>query len=105
MNKPVLAFREFEKITVQSILKNEDVKSEKLAEKIYKEIEDFAKESGIFLIRKSYIQPINYVGLIETNSAIVEILPKIYGEESLETSKKIFLNLLKILYNLSLIHI
>jgi 5-methylcytosine-specific restriction enzyme subunit McrC len=47
---------------------------------------------------KRVIKAKNYVGVIETKSKdVVEVLPKIYGVESISESKKIFLKMLSVL--------
>jgi 5-methylcytosine-specific restriction enzyme subunit McrC len=49
---------------------------------------------------KRVIRAKNYVGVIETKTKdVIEVLPKIYGVESYEESKKIFLKMLKVLKN------
>lgn len=49
---------------------------------------------------KRVIRAKNYVGVVETKTKdVIEVLPKIYGVESKEDSKKIFLRMLKVLKN------
>ena len=49
---------------------------------------------------KRIIRAKNYVGVVETKSKdIIEVLPKIYGVESSEESKRIFLKMLRVLKN------
>lgn len=51
---------------------------------------------------KRVIRAKNYVGVVETKTKdVIEVLPKIYGVESKEDSKKIFLKMLKVLKNLN----
>jgi 5-methylcytosine-specific restriction enzyme subunit McrC len=49
---------------------------------------------------KRIIRAKNYVGVVETKSKdIIEVLPKIYGVETSEESKRIFLKMLRVLKN------
>ena len=82
-------------------------KSQKVDTKAYSEFEAFAKtEYGKNILSFSgngrYLQAKNYVGTIQTKSGYsLEILPKIYNDEqNEEKSKKIFIELLKLVYKL-----
>ena len=78
-------------------------KSAKIDKDSFKLLEEFAKNEGseIFSFRGKYLQAKSYVGLIELkNGTIIEILPKIYKDNNVKNEKQVFLNLLKILYDL-----
>ncbi len=79
-------------------------KSAKIDKESFKLLEEFAKNEGseIFSFRGKYLQAKSYVGLIELkNGTIIEILPKIYNDNNeAKIQKQVFLNLLKILYDL-----
>ena len=79
-------------------------KSAKIDKDSFKLLEEFAKNEGseIFSFRGKYLQAKSYVGLIELkNGTIIEILPKIYNDNNeAKIQKQVFLNLLKILYDL-----
>jgi len=80
--------------------------SAKVTNEVYQELEEFAKsDNGSCVFGFSgngrYLQAKSYVGTIQTHSGFtVEILPKIYSQESESDSKEIFLELLRLLYNL-----
>ncbi|MCT8977879.1 McrC family protein [Clostridium sp. CX1] len=82
-----------------------------LPKEIFKQLENFALENSEFLTigyKKGLgkiLKAQNYVGLIQTKSnVVIEILPKIYSEESdgsYERTRKIFLKMLMSLKNTS----
>lgn len=80
--------------------------SVKVCEKLYKELEEFAKSDygkDIFSFSGNghYLQAKSYVGTIQTKSGYsIEILPKIYNDKNEDHSKEIFLQLLRMLYKL-----
>ncbi len=91
----------------EEYLKNYKFKSVFVEDTVYKELEEFAKtDSGKDILGFSgngrFLQAKNYVGVIQTvGGYTLEILPKIYkAEDSENSSKQIFLKLLKILYKL-----
>ncbi|EAK5889012.1 McrC family protein [Campylobacter lari] len=59
------------------------------AERFYKELEDFAKNNEIFLgfKNKNTLKAKNYVGIIQTKSGVLEILPKCMDLEKLEENE------------------
>ncbi len=76
-------------------------------EEVFKEFEafaktDYGKDVLGFAKNGEYLQAKNYVGTIQTlQGDILEILPKIYNDDKeLHNSKKIFLELLRILHRL-----
>ncbi|EAK0958413.1 restriction endonuclease [Campylobacter lari] len=59
------------------------------AERFYKELEDFAKNNEFFLgfKNKNTLKAKNYVGIIQTKSGVLEILPKCMDLEKLEENE------------------
>ena len=100
----------FGKKDIQEVIAD---KSEKNAEKIFKELKDFADEKGNHIFLNSYgknrLKARNFVGIIQTKSGFcLEILPKTFctdnenqglkkHQDKIEESKEILLNMLRTL--------
>ena len=99
---------EFGLIGADDIVENYNkFKSVKVDQKVYDEIEvfaktDYGKDVFSFSANGKYLQAKSYVGTIQTKSGYsIEILPKIYnGKDNEDNSKEIFLELLRMLYKL-----
>ncbi|MBZ7938968.1 McrC family protein [Campylobacter sp. W0014] len=100
----------FQVIEYQAFCEN-DLKKDfgNRANKFYKELEEFAKNNEIFLgfKNKNTLKAKNYVGMIQTKSGILEILPKCtdlenYQGEKDENLKKINFHQLKQIYKLDI---
>jgi 5-methylcytosine-specific restriction enzyme subunit McrC len=107
MNNKIFTISEFGLIGTDDLVINyNSFKSIKVTKELYQELEEFTKtENGKYVFTFSgngkYLQAKSYVGTIQTKSGyIVEILPKIYNKDNADNSKRIFLELLKILYKL-----
>ena len=93
--------------TDDSVINYNNFSSAKVCDVVYKELEEFAKSDygkDIFTFSGNgrYLQAKSYVGTIQTKSGYsIEILPKIYNsDEKEDNAKKIFLELLRLLYKL-----
>ena len=107
MNNKIFTISEFGLIGTDDLVLNyNSFKSEKVTKELYQELEEFTKTDNgkqifTFSGNGNYLQAKSYVGTIQTKSGyIVEILPKIYNKDNADNSKRIFLELLKILYKL-----
>ncbi|EAI4298323.1 restriction endonuclease [Campylobacter lari] len=78
-------------IIEHQVFSKEDLKEnfKERAERFYKELEDFAKNNESFLgfKNKNTLKAKNYVGVIQTKSGVLEILPKCMDLESYKEEK------------------
>lgn len=78
-------------IIEHQVFSKEDLKEnfKERAERFYKELEDFAKNNENFLgfKNKNALKAKNYVGIIQTKSGVLEILPKCMDLEKLEENE------------------
>lgn len=90
----------------ESVLTANKFLSAYVEDKFYKELESFAKTNTgkdilQFTHNGKYLQAKSYVGIIRTsNGCILEIVPKMSKEESVNDSKQVFMKLLHLLYKL-----
>lgn len=78
----IIEYQAFSKEDLKGIFKEK-------AERFYKELEDFAKNNENFLgfKNKNTLKAKNYVGIIQTKSGVLEILPKCTNLESYKLEK------------------
>ena len=105
MNKNIATISEFGLIGYENEPFNKFL-SAQIDKKYYDELESFAKtDKGKDVLQFTgngkYLQAKSYVGTIQTASGfMLEILPKTAKNEDIETSKKVFMKLLHLVYKL-----